>query len=232
MTVGFIPVRSGSKGIPGKNWKDFCGKPLFRWQVDAMISSGVFDQVWVSTDSLEIKTIITDNYSGVKVHHRSKGVSQDISSTEDTMIEFICDTNLDENTVFVLGQATNPFIQDEDYSKAVIKYKEYLNKSSNVSMLSVCEANRFFWEKSVNSFIAPINYNLFNRARRQDYVAEFFIENGGFYISTVRNILTYKNRITQSALFYKMPEHTRYEIDTLLDWKICELVFKEKLLLS
>lgn len=51
--MAVIPARSGSKGLPGKNIKELCGKPLLAWTIEAALESSCFDKVLVSTDSLE-----------------------------------------------------------------------------------------------------------------------------------------------------------------------------------
>src|SRR5690606_8628497 len=51
--VAYMPLRGGSKGIPGKNWRAIAGKPLFAWGLEAALESGIFDAVWAGTDSDE-----------------------------------------------------------------------------------------------------------------------------------------------------------------------------------
>ena len=56
-TIGLICCRGGSKGIPGKNIKNFLGLPLLTWITESALSSGIFDRVILSTDSEEIATL-------------------------------------------------------------------------------------------------------------------------------------------------------------------------------
>ena len=80
--IAFIPVREGSKSIPEKNIKSFCGKPLVYWNLFALHLSNV-DKIIVATDSLKIKTIVNSfNFSKVSVYDRSNKNAQDTSSTE------------------------------------------------------------------------------------------------------------------------------------------------------
>lgn len=232
--VGFIPVRKGSKGVSGKNKRNFCGRPLYEWQLLSMLNSESFTKICISTDDPEIKKQVKENYgsSVVRIHNRSRGVSNDLSSTEEVILEFLCGLKIDPESVFVLGQATNPFIQAKDYRKALIRYAEILNTKGGdvLSMLSVSETERFFWSNSVRDYGTALNYDPENRKRRQDYESGIFIENGGFYVNLIKNILSLKNRLTKSAILYKMPSWTNFEIDDPLDWKICELVFRGKIL--
>ena len=54
MIVGHIGLRKGSKGLPGKNWKEICGKPLYMWSLEQLIESAVIDAIVVSTDDDKI----------------------------------------------------------------------------------------------------------------------------------------------------------------------------------
>eukprot|EP00121_Abeoforma_whisleri_P010786 Awhi_evm1s9944 len=55
--VGIIGARGGSVGVPGKNIKVLCGKPLIAWTIESAIKSGVFDRIIISTDSMDIATV-------------------------------------------------------------------------------------------------------------------------------------------------------------------------------
>ena len=92
--IAFIPARGGSKSIADKNIKFFCGKPLIFWNLSALQQSNI-DEIIVATDSLKIKEIVHSfNFSKVKVYERSAENSQDTSSTEFAMLEYINSTNL------------------------------------------------------------------------------------------------------------------------------------------
>ena len=70
--IAFIPARGGSKSIPGKNIKDFCGKPLIYWNLFALEKSELVDEIIVATDSKQIFKIVNEfNFSKVKLYNRS-----------------------------------------------------------------------------------------------------------------------------------------------------------------
>ena len=84
--IAFIPARGGSKSIPEKNIKLFCGKPLIFWALSALQESNI-DEIIVATDSLKIKeTVCSFNFSKVKIYERSVENSQDTSSTESVIL--------------------------------------------------------------------------------------------------------------------------------------------------
>ena len=87
--IAFIPARGGSKSIPKKNIKSFCGKPLIFWNLQELQNSNV-DQIIVATDCEKIKeTVLSFDFSKVKVYDRNIENAQDISSTESVMLLYI-----------------------------------------------------------------------------------------------------------------------------------------------
>lgn len=221
-TIAFIPVRGGSKSIPLKNIKPFCGKPLVCWSIEALEECSLVDTIIVATDSSQIKEVVTSrNYTKTQIFHRSKENASDTASTESVMIEYINSTSLNSNDVFILVQATSPLTQTIHFQEALEKYN-----SSNYDSIITCVRNkRFFW----NDHGTPLNYDYHNRPRRQNFDG-ILMENGAFYINTVGNILRDKNRLSSKIGIYEMPEYTATEIDEPDDWMILEQLMKRHVL--
>ena len=212
--IAFIPARIGSKSIIEKNIKLFCGKPLIFWNLQELQNSNV-ETIIVATDSEKIKEIVNSfSFSKVKVFDRSDAHSQDSSSTESVMLEYINASNLSDSDIFMLVQATSPFTQQNHFNKGLDLFKHH------DSILSCCESKRFFWRNG-----KALNYDIYNRPRRQDFNGTL-IENGAFYISSVADIKSTKNRISGDIGVYKMPEYTYTEIDEPEDWVVAESLMK------
>jgi N-acylneuraminate cytidylyltransferase len=215
----FIPIRSGSKSIPGKNTKDFCGKPLVHWLIDALHHAQYIDYIVIALDSKEQESIVKQYHSDkLKIYHRSPENAQDHSSTESVMIEFLEHEKLADHDTFTLVQATSPFTRTEDFDAAISAY----NTSDADSMLTAVKVKRFYW----NTNATPINYDYRNRPRRQDFDG-LMMENGAFYINKVGNILQHKNRLSGKINIFEMPEYTGIEIDEPTDWELAETLFKK-----
>ena len=89
-TIAFIPVRGGSKSIPLKNIKSFCGKPLVCWNIEALEVCPEVDEVIVATDSDDIwNTVKSRNYKKTTLYRRSAENASDTASTESVMLEYI-----------------------------------------------------------------------------------------------------------------------------------------------
>jgi len=212
--IAFIPARGGSKSILQKNIKVFCGKPLIFWNLQELQNSDV-DEIIVATDSDEIKSIVKAfNFSKVKVYNRSKENAQDVSSTESVMLEYIDSSNISNEDTFMLVQATSPFTQSVHFNEGLELFKQH------DTILTCCESKRFSWRNG-----KALNYDIYNRPRRQDHKGTL-IENGAFYISSVADIKSTKNRISGDIGIYEMPEYTYTEIDEPEDWIVAESLMK------
>jgi N-acylneuraminate cytidylyltransferase len=216
--IAFIPARGGSKSIPEKNIKSFCGKPLIFWNLQELQNSNT-DKIVVATDSDKIKNVVNSfNFSKVSVYDRSHENSQDISSSESVMLEYIDSVKLSDSDTFMLVQATSPFTQKNHFNEGLELFEKH------DSVLSCCESKRFSWRDG-----KPLNYDIYNRPRRQDFEGTL-IENGAFYISSVSDIKKTKNRISGDIATYKMPEFTYTEIDEPEDWIVAESLMKKFIL--
>ena len=220
--IVFIPVRGGSKSIPKKNIKSFCGKPLVYWVTLAAQKANSVDKVIISTDSPEIKeTVLSFNFSKLEVFNRSQKNATDRSSTESAMLEYIKSNNLPLDLKFILAQATSPFLTSFNIDSAI----EELNNSNKYSLLSCSIMKRFLWTADG----ASLNYDRYNRPRRQDF-SGILVENGAIYINSIRNILKRNNRLSDNVHVYVMPEYAITEIDEPDDWVYAEYLMKTHIL--
>jgi len=220
MNIALLPARCGSQTIPFKNIKIICGKPLIYWALLALTKSKSIDQIYVATDCDEIKDVVVDfNFEKVQIFDRCDVNASNKASTESVMLEFLDGMNFSEEDLFILVQATTPFTSSDDFDNAINIIK---SNSEIDSLLSCVESKRFFWTKDGNA----INYNYYKRPLRQDFDG-LLMENGAFYINTVKNISKYKNRLSGNIHPYVMPEYTAIEADEEDDWLIIEqLMYK------
>lgn len=222
MNIAFIPVRCGSKSIPLKNIKSFCNKPLVYWSILALQKSKNIDEIYVATDCDEIKSVVNSfEFSKVKIYDREKKNAGSTASTESVMLEFINKNNFNENDLFLLVQATSPLTQTKDIDEALVQLKE----DGADSLLTCVRTKRFYW----NDDATPLNYDYTSRPRRQDFKG-MLMENGAFYINTIKNITKDKNRLSGKIAIYEMEEFTSIEIDEEDDWIVKEQLMKRHIL--
>ncbi len=222
MVVAFIPVRGGSKSIPLKNIKLFCGKPLVCWNIEALEACEDVDQIVVATDSADIERVVVEGgYSKVVVYHRSAENACDTASTESVMLEYINYSKLADDVTFMLVQATSPLTQTQHFSEAFGLY----SRGECDSLLTCVRNFRFFWNEDGTSK----NYDFRSRPRRQNFKGEL-MENGAFYINSVGRIIESGNRLSGRIAIYEMPEYTAAEIDEPDDWVVMESLMKRHVL--
>lgn len=212
--AGFIPLRGGSKGIKNKNLAGCAGKPLVYYALLAAQNS-ILEKIYVSTDSNEIKSVIESfEFNKVEVISRSPETASDSATSESALIEFAQKHEFD-NVIFI--QATSPLIAPEDINGGLDKFL----KGNYNSVISAVKNHQFLWSPDG----IPINYDPQNRPRRQDWQG-YYIENGAFYISSRKNILQHKCRITPPVGFWEMNKPALLEIDTQSDLEFAEKILK------
>jgi CMP-N-acetylneuraminic acid synthetase len=237
--VAIIPARGGSKGVPLKNLRPFLGCTLFLWQARACRDSGIFKDVYISTDDDAIKAVALD--AGFKVHDRSAESATDTASSETVLLEFVewyqaqqqqekdddddNDNNKDRGNLgyVCLSQATSPLTTAADYEEAW----KLLRASSADSLVTVSRTHAFYWNVNENTGDAtPVNYDPSSRPRRQDWDGNWE-ENGAFYMTRVAPFQKSKCRLVGRVVAHVLRgEGQKYEIDSLLDFSVCETVGK------
>ena len=228
MNVAFIPVRGGSKSIPLKNIRHICGKPLVYWTIRAACRCEAIEQVYVATDSEQIRETVEsfqagyggEQFAKVQVIPRSAESATDTASTEFAMLEFA------ENYFFdniVLIQATSPLLQASDLNRGFALF----NTEGTDSVLSVVRQKRFHWKTDENGLAYPANYDVYHRPRRQEFDG-YLVENGAFYITSRAGLLQSQNRVSGNIRAVEMDEDTFFEIDEPSDWLIIEALMKKK----
>nr|XP_033808089.1 N-acylneuraminate cytidylyltransferase [Geotrypetes seraphini] len=210
-----VLARGGSKGIPQKNIKPLAGKPLIHWVLIAAIESGVFDSVWVSTDTDEIEAQARSLGSVVQVHRRSPEVSKDTTSSQDTLKEFL--QYHPEVDLVALIQATSPCLHPED----LINVVDMIRKGNFDCVFAVVRRHQFRWQEvKPGNWTKPLNFTPAKRPRRQDWRGEL-CENGSFYFGTKRNVN--KGCMQRGkVIYYEMKAEHSVDIDIDIDWPIAE----------
>ncbi len=219
MNIAFLPARCGSKSIPFKNIKELCGKPLIYWSLLSLEESRNIDIIYVATDCDKIASIVKEfDFKKVNIYLRDKYNATDEASTESVVLEFINKNNFNDNDIFYLVQATSPLTFTSDFDNAIIQYKQ--EKAD--SLLTCVRVKKFIWSNDGKA----LNYDYTNRPRRQDFDG-LLIENGAFYISTIKNIKKYNNRIGGKITIYKMEEFQGVDIDEEDDWPVIEKLMQK-----
>lgn len=224
MNVCIIPARGGSKRIPKKNIRDFCGKPMIARSIEAAKAAGIFDRIIVTTDAEEIAVVA--KACGAEVPFiRPPELSDDHASTDAVVIHAL---NWFKNNGIELEYAcclyaTAPFVKPE-----------YLRKG--LELLKSTGASTGF---SVTSFPFPIFRGLKinqkgalemfwpeHRLTRSQDLPEAFHDAGQFYWLNVRKYMKTPTLYAPDAVPIILPRHLVQDIDTPEDWARAEFMFQ------
>ena len=222
--TAFVPARCGSKSIRLKNIRPFCGRPLLYWCLNALEQAKLVDRVVVATDCLEITSCVKGfELSKVSIFQRMEVNARDQSSTEEVILEYLDKTETAPEDLLLLVQATTPYSTSEDFDAGILQ----IQNTPIDSLLSCSRLKRFLWDESGN----PLNYQYQLRPRRQDFSGTM-MENGAFYLNSVKNINSSKNRLSGTIGIYEMPAFASLELDEEDDWLHGEYLMKKYILNS
>ncbi len=208
--LALVPLRGGSKSIKNKNIKNMAGKPLCEWVLLSSLKSKLINDTFVSTDSNQIKEIVSNISDQIRVIDRPDEYAKDESTTESVIQHFQSIIDFD---YLVIIQATSPLLQSKHLDEAL----DYFFEKEYDSLLSVVRTKRFFWDSDG----VAINYDPNKRPRRQDFEG-IFMENGAFYITSKEAFIKSGSRLSGRIGLYEMPDKTGLEVDEPLDWEIIE----------
>jgi pseudaminic acid cytidylyltransferase len=218
--LAIIPARGGSKRIPKKNIKDFLGKPIIAYSIEAALESKIFDEVMVSTDDEEIAEI-AKKYGAKVPFFRSKENSNDFATTVDVLIEVL---NFYQKT-YEIGcciYPTAPFVS----AKILQNANELMQKGSFDSIYPVQKFSfpiqrAIYFEEEKLRWLNPENA----LKRSQDLLPTYH-DAGQFYFFNVAKLLETKSILSENSSGIIISEMDAQDIDTEEDWQIAEMKFR------
>jgi N-acylneuraminate cytidylyltransferase len=224
MNVAIIPARGGSKRIPRKNIKEFSGKPMIAWSIEAALKSGCFNIVVVSTDDSEIADVAKKHGAEVPFM-RPESLSGDYTGTIPVIrhaIEwFIQQGQRPEHACCIY--ATAPFINPADIRRGL----DILSETGSDYAFSVT-SYPFPIQRAIritpDGRVEMFNSEYFN-TRSQD-LEDAYHDAGQFYWGRASTWLAEKMIFSPDAAPVLLPRHQVQDIDTMEDWQRAELMFQ------
>lgn len=228
MKLAVIPARGGSKRIPRKNIKPFCGKPVIIWSIEAAIYSGCFDRIIVSTDDEEIADVARTHGAEVPFMRPSE-LSDDHTGTTPVIahaIEWQCKNGITPLAACCI-YATAPFLRAEDLRRGL----EDLKKTGADYVFSVTRYE-FPVQRAIRiansgrvEMLFPENFNT-----RSQELEETYHDAAQFYWGRAQAWLDGERIFSEMAIPLVLPRHRVQDIDTQEDWERAEWMFKSMVL--
>ena len=221
--LAIIPARGGSKRIPRKNIKDFLGKPIIAYSIEAAIQSGLFDEVMVSTDDEEIAKIAI-SYGAKAPFFRSKENSNDFAVLVDVIEEVLqnySSQNISFTTICCI-LPTAPFINEVKITES---YKELIDNNLD-SVFPVLEFS-FPIQRSLKIMEGRVKmvWTEYMNSRSQDLEPRYH-DSGQFYWLKTSSFLKNRRLFTSKSGAIILSELEAQDIDTETDWKLAEIKYK------
>ena len=221
--LAIIPARGGSKRIPRKNIKNFCGQPIIKYSIEAALQSKCFSEIMVSTDDKEIATI-AKSFDAKIPFLRSEKNSNDYADTAD-VIEEVLNAYKKQNKhfeYFCCIYPTAPFITAEKLSNSF----DILNKTNADAVIPVVKfgypiQRSLKIENNKLEMIWPENY----KKRSQDLMTTYH-DSGQFYWMKTESFLTQKTLFAKNTIPFEINETEVQDIDTEQDWQLAEFKYE------
>ncbi|HEX7905937.1 MAG TPA: pseudaminic acid cytidylyltransferase [Chitinophagaceae bacterium] len=220
--IAIITARGGSKRIPRKNIKDFLGKPIIHYSIEAALVSNIFDEVMVSTDDPEIAAIAKKLGASVPFM-RSENTSNDFATTSEVLMEVLRQYE-QRGKQFKYGcciYPTAPFVTAE---KLKIAYQILLDQHAD-SVIPVTRYSFPIW-RSFKTEAGKLIHNWPENAnKRSQDLPPAFHDCGQFYFFDIAKFIKIKSLVSANTFSLEVPESEVQDIDNEEDWKIAEIKY-------
>lgn len=222
--VCIIPARGGSKRIPRKNIKEFLGKPIIAYSIEAAVTSELFEEVIVSTDDGEIKTI-AEKYGAKVPFIREAELADDYATTDDVLFSTLDKLKEQgrEYKYMVCLYATAPFVTAQNLCQAMKKMEEDGKADQLLSVVEYSYPPQRSY-RIAESGRAEYVYPEYVSTRSQD-LEKWYHDAGQFYIFDASVFMMKRGVIVDNTIPYVLEEMQVQDIDTESDWKMAELKY-------
>ena len=229
--IAIIPARGGSKGIPRKNIKLFCGKPLLAWKVEAAIKSGIFDRIILSTDDQEIAEV-GKKYKAEILFMRPKELAVDTTPTIAVLqhaITWLLDNEQYFPDAVAILEPTTPGVESFHLQEAWEIFKK-TKADSVISILDVPSQFNPFWQFTIskNNQLSLFSGDHIKKIirRRQDLPTTYY-RNSALYIFNPKLLFDAAPSFYGEKVYgYIMDKKYSMDLDRPEDWEVAENEFQ------
>ncbi len=215
--AAIVPMRHSSERVPGKNYRDFAGKPLYHRVIESLLSTDLISEVVIDTDSPVILEDAAKHFPTVTLLERPEHLRAGEIPMNDVLLNTINQIDAD---FYLQTHSTNPILSPASVEKGVRTFLE--NYPVYDSLFAVTRLQARLWDELAR----PVNHNANILLRTQD-LPPIYEENSCMYIFSKQIIMEKHNRIGNRPLLFEIPAIEAQDIDVELDFKIAEFLYKE-----
>lgn len=216
--LALIPARANSKGLPGKNTKLLAGKPMIGWSIDAALGSAFIDRTVVTTDSVDTGRIALSLGADVPFIRPEALALDDTPGIEPVL--HAC-RQLPGYDLIVVLQPTSPLRVSADIDAAI----ELLHRQDADFCISVTRPRHhpnWLYMEADDGFLQ--RYEKLEGCDHRQALKTLFAPNGAVYVGRTGPLLAQKSMSGPRTVAYEMNELNSWDIDTVFDFAVCELV--------
>ena len=226
--VALLPMKANSERVKGKNFRDFGGKPLFKWVLDTLLSVAEIDLIVINTDARHILAQygLIDN-ERILIRDRNEEICGDLISMNLIIKDDI--KNIDSD-IYLMTHTTNPFLSRHSVEAAIEKFQIAVKAEGADSLFTVNKVQDRFYDIDVQ----PINHDPANLIRTQD-LDPWYQENSNLYLFSKESFYKTDARIGANPTMLVTAPYESTDIDTPDDWELGEVMveyYRKKGILS
>ena len=214
--VALVPMRHTSERVPGKNYRDLAGKPLFHHILSTLQACPEISEVVVDTDSATVMAGLREHFPAVTILERPDHLRAGDIPMNDILLH---DTSQVQADFYLQTHSTNPLLLSETISAAINTFlKKY---PANDSLFSVTSLHTRLYDSDGQ----PVNHNPAELLRTQD-LPPIYEENSCLYIFTRDTLVSRNHRIGESPFMFSIDPVEAWDIDEELDFKIADFLMR------
>ena len=215
--VALLPMKANSERVPSKNFRNFAGKPLYRWILNSLLGLPEIDLVVINTDAREIlaQSGLQDS-ERVMIRDRKPEICGDMVSMNLVLADDV--DNVEANG-YLMTHTTNPLLKSDTIRRAIAEFEAAERAGRADSLFAVSRHQTRFYRADAT----PVNHDPANLVRTQD-LEPWFEENSNLYLFTKRSFRASGARIGKKPLMFEVPKGEAADIDDQNDWDIAEAI--------
>ena len=217
--IALVPMRHHSQRVPGKNYRDLAGKPLYQHIIETLLAVPEINEIVVDTDSDPVMNGLHQNFPQVKIINRPEHLRPDDMPMNEVLIH---DTEQFPADFYLQTHSTNPLLKAETISDAIQAFNNNYPKLD--SLFSVTRWQTRFYDKDGNA----VNHNPKELLQTQD-LPPMYEENSCIYIFNRENLIAKRHRISDNPLMFEVPRLEALDIDEESDFQLANILMKMRM---
>jgi CMP-N-acetylneuraminic acid synthetase len=209
--IALLPMKANSVRVKGKNFREFCGKPLFRWILDTLLEVQEIDQIVINTDA---RNILAENglveTDRITIRDRKPEICGDHVSMNLVLADDVANVPAD---FYLMTHTTNPLMSANTIRNALVAFQVAKSEGKADSLFTVDKVQTRFYRADCTA----VNHDPDNLIPTQD-LEPWFEENSNLYIFTAESFAATHARIGKKPMMYEGPHFESIDIDTPADW--------------